>query len=62
MHPHPNSGADLGPIGNLPAFGVPSVRNGMIVPMYRVDECVDTLPLVRFQERSDFRQHNQETM
>jgi len=51
MYPRPNGAADLGPIGNLLAFiGVPSVGNEMILPMYRVDECVDTLALVRFQE------------
>ena len=51
MHPRPDSAADLDPIGNLVAFiGVPTVRNGMTLPMYRVDECVDTLALACFQE------------
>ena len=51
MHACPESAANLGPIGKFLVFiGVPSNRNGMIVPMYLVDECVDTLALVRFQQ------------
>jgi hypothetical protein len=53
MHPHPDSAADLTPIGNLlPFICVPSARDGTIPPMYRADERVDTLALVRFHELS----------
>jgi hypothetical protein len=49
MNLHPDSAADLIPIGKLLVFiGVPPVRNGMMLPTYPVDECADRLALVRF--------------